>query len=889
MAEIRETSISFDKETHSLTERLYQAWSTHAPVSAYIAIRNSILSQREQVDTRIATLSSVAKVACSNDLNTDSRWDELFALAGQINARKNGGSRKRKRAYNESNRLRNFALVAALWSPDLAFHYGWNTASQIQMNLLRACAVRYPCFNEDFRPRLNCVLLERHCLGIKNGRVKTLDEAPLQPHRDFDLATLASAVPNNDLETQWITNEDGHLAVDAAGTLLKDLRPNHFRRKLLRKDQYGLLISRNEESAPPSSQGVVMAPSNSTMNLFGCPADLAEPYSSTEAQSTLQSESLARPNFSVSPGLSPLPTLVSNPEITSLEIEENVESSDSSAAASNTASTLATSSHEADVGAHSGGTLNYELHDLAYEQFALGSSFDFDLDTPVNLPGLWTSSWRHNSPRNTIGQGPTQQPSASLNLAHGSFPHLAAEPLGSASPGSLLQSPERPELSLTSPPIDHGNVLTVEEALHNRYRDMITSYVEKIASETKRAGVGEQPKLRAQWLSPATRWASVWTQPESGLPRGRARSSSEADVLYLTSDELTTALQKGRIFRKPLVVKEKFSDSGMHTLHTLACLLQNALIDPILDVRRLENDKPETISIDTLLKNMRIDCHEGDGSTLNLRNITRSHRPLLTMLPRFRLLDSLVERARDGDPSKHIMSAAVNRASCISFNTLSFTGAFSGAHLDAMGGMWMRNLNGVQFWTMVPEEDMGPEWETFAKVGRKWVPNGKHKFLILEQDDALLIPPGLRVVHAMHSPTKGLMEEGILWDGLNVVQILHSIYWVFKHQVTRDETITTQSPRLIAELEALVKHQPDQFLGDRSKSDFMLAFEQAISKFRDLGCTCSWLDCEEWCTCRREGRQCTTWCAAHLDVAHKDCMQERHANENDTEEGLINR
>lgn len=885
MAEIQETNLSLDKETYSLTERIYEAWSTHAPVSAYIAIRNSILDQREQVDTRIATLCSVAKVACSNDLNTDSRWDELFTLAGQINARKNRDTRKRKRAYNESNRLRNLALVAALWSPDLVFHYGWNTASQIQMNLLRACAVRYPRFNDNFRPRLNCVLLERHCMGIKNGRVKTLTEAPLQPHRDFDLVTLASVVPNDDLVTQWITNGDGHLAVDAAGTLLKDLRPNHFHRNLLRKDHYGLLISRNEESAPPSPRGVVLAPSNPTMTPFG---GSVEPYASMEVQCNLYSESLARPNVSVSSGLSPLPALVSTPEIMSLAILEHSQSSDSSVAASHTASTSASSLHETDVGAQSDAALNCGLHDQAFEQFALGSSFDFDLDTPVNLPGWRTSLWRRNNPRTTIEQGPAQQTSTSVNWAHG-FPHPAAEPFGSASPGSLLQSPERPELLLASPPADLGNALTVEEALHNRYHDMITSYVEKVSSETKRAGVGEQQKLRAQWLSPATRWASVWTQPESGLPRGRARSSSEADVLYLTSDEIMTALQKGQIFRKPVVVKEKFSDSGMHTLPGLAFLLQNALADPILDVRRLEHDQPGTISIGTLMKNMRTDCHGGDGSTLNLRNITRSHRPLLTMLPRFRLLDSLVERVRGGDPSKHIMSAAVDIASCISVNTLSFTGAFSGAHLNAMGGMWMRNLNGVQIWTMIPEEDMDPDWEMFAKAGRNWVPNGKQKVLILEQDDALLIPPGLRVVHAMHSPTKGLMEEGILWDGLNVVQILHSVYWVFKHQITRDEAITYQLPRLIAELEALVKHQPDQFLGDRSKSDFMLAFDQAVSKFRGLGCTCSGLDCEEWCTCRGEGRQCTTWCAAHLDVAHKGCMQERHADENGTEEGLMNR
>ncbi|KAH8706942.1 hypothetical protein GQ44DRAFT_716171 [Phaeosphaeriaceae sp. PMI808] len=290
-----------------------------------------------------------------------------------------------------------------------------------------------------------------------------------------------------------------------------------------------------------------------------------------------------------------------------------------------------------------------------------------------------------------------------------------------------------------------------------------------------------------------------------------------------------------------------------------------------------------------LMKELRTDCHEADGRTLNLRNITRSHRPLLTMLPRFRLLDILIERARDNDPNKHVMSTAADAGSCFSSNTLNFTGAFSGAHLDAMGGLWMRNLNGVQFWTMVPEEDMALEWQMFAKAGRNWIPNGKQKFFILEQDDVLFIPPGLRVVHAVHSPTRGLMEEGIIWDGLNVVQILESVYCVLKHKVAQDKAITYQLPRLIAELEALIKHQSDQFLGGRSESDFMLAFDQAVSKFRSLGCNCSWLDCGEGCICIEEGRECTAWCAAHLDVADKVCMQEHNINNHSTLYGLLNK
>jgi hypothetical protein len=219
--------LPFDQETHTWIQRLYEAWSENEPVSTFVVIRDSLLGQLGYLDTRISTLSSVAKIACSRRLAADSRWDELFALAGLIKSRNEGNNRKRKRAYNETNRLRNLALVAALWSPDVISHCGWGSASQVQMNMLRACATRYPRFFHDFRPRLNSVLLERHRQGIQHCRAKTLNEEPLQPHRDFDIITLTSAVPDENVENHWVTSDDGYVPVDAAGTLLKDLRPNH--------------------------------------------------------------------------------------------------------------------------------------------------------------------------------------------------------------------------------------------------------------------------------------------------------------------------------------------------------------------------------------------------------------------------------------------------------------------------------------------------------------------------------------------------------------------------------------------------------------------------------------------------------------------------------------
>jgi hypothetical protein len=330
----------------------------------------------------------------------------------------------------------------------------------------------------------------------------------------------------------------------------------------------------------------------------------------------------------------------------------------------------------------------------------------------------------------------------------------------------------------------------------------------------------------------------VWTQPGSGLPCGGAGSYAEAEVLYLTSDEAVKAAHNGELFRRPIVIKEKFSDSGMHTIHEFALLWQVA-INAIMDVRSLERNPPATTYIDTLLGGLHTDIQKGDAITVSLRNMTRSHRPLLIMLPRFRLLDSLIERVRGGDRGDSKMPKLADITNHTSFNTLSLTGGFSGARLATVSGVWMRNLDGVKFCTSVPEDATVLDWETLANMGRDWAPNGKQKFIVLEQDNVLFIPPGLRVAYAVHSPTKGVMEEGIFWDSLNVIEMLHSALWACKHRLARDEPITYQLTYFIVELEVLVKHQSDQFRGERSESDFMRAFELAISKLADLDSRCS--------------------------------------------------
>jgi hypothetical protein len=83
----------------------------------------------------------------------------------------------------------------------------------------------------------------------------------------------------------------------------------------------------------------------------------------------------------------------------------------------------------------------------------------------------------------------------------------------------------------------------------------------------------QQQKSCAQWFNPDMKWASVWTHLNGELPRGSALSAGEAEVHYYASDEFIVAAQKGQIFHKPIVIKDKLMDSRMHTIDSVASLL----------------------------------------------------------------------------------------------------------------------------------------------------------------------------------------------------------------------------------------------------------------------------------------------------------------------------
>ncbi|KAK0705842.1 hypothetical protein B0T21DRAFT_377674 [Apiosordaria backusii] len=634
------------------------------------------------------------------------------------------------------------------------------------MNMLRACAASYPDFFNEFRPRLNAVLLQRHRQGLLHGRSKTLNEAPLQPHRDFDLTTLAAAIPDESVIDLWATSQDGHVTVDAEATLfLHDIRPSHYRIYLLRKDRFGLLATRGEDCLPSSPQHPAIntiresSPPSMTTEDVVDPGEAQVAHKENQCFEAQLSMDLALDQFGAFEDMfSPMGTM-QLPDSTCLGWDDMHFSyaglNDSTCELS---SLLDTSSS----------TLN------GFVQPCSSGSIS-DPSTPI--------SGRLRPDSELTGTSPTSCESGT---------------------GSPISDLDCATLCLGTAPNRADEMANLEGAFHSRYHDTIISYI-KTMSEEAHSSPSELHQPRIQCLKPTAgiQWASMWTHA-STVPPGSAASLAEADVFYLTCDEAMQTAKTGEVLQKPMIIKETFLDSGMHTLDESVRLLENGLINHVRGPR----------------------------------NITHSHRPLITMLPRFRLLDYLAERLRLRASGTQNASNDEGTAKIIpeirtDFNTLTFPGALSEPSFATMSGIWMRNLDGLKLCSFIqlPYQNMDFQWETLAK-------SGKQKFFVLEQDDVLIIPPASRIVYAIHSPTRGIMEGGMFWDSFSVVNLLESVEWIRRNgpgvasQFDQDIISQKQFLGLLEELSALVEIYPDTFQGDCTAENVMKGLDEIIAPLK---------------------------------------------------------
>jgi hypothetical protein len=268
-------------------------------------------------------------------------------------------------------------------------------------------------------------------------------------------------------------------------------------------------------------------------------------------------------------------------------------------------------------------------------------------------------------------------------------------------------------------------------------------------------------------------------------------------------------------------------------------------------------------------------------NALDFHGITGCSQPVFTCLRRYRLLKTLSEADVQQGPGKRVSRggrlAPFDVSGSLPFNILGLKGAFSGPHMDALAGTWVRNLCGIKFWMIVRDSEMtSSDWDSFYQSGSNWNTNGKERLVVLEPDDVLFMPPGLRVIHAVHTPQSSLMEGGMLWDELNLLETLSVLRDIGHHQTVTNEPIPFQLPRIIGKLEELVSADPGRFA--EQHANFASRFGDAIRAIRELGCRCSKSTClPRQCSCRRGYRRSTSFCRKHTELPSKPkrtCMTE---------------
>lgn len=888
---------SFDDETRTLINAIHHAWKSQASLSEYALLRDKIIAQRDKLDVQITALSTVVRLvvrrspACEEQ--GDLSWQDFFALAATLLPEADGdgdevvspkANRRRPQNWNDICRSRNLAIIVALWSAEVVQYYRWDRAGQGQMRVIRICAVQFPDFEAAFVPRLNQVLLTRHCVAILHCRERTLNEARLQPLKDFEIEAIRSATIDWDLQYMWLTNQDGAIPLDSNGTLLKDIRPQHYQMYLLQKDQYGALEPRISPDSCPANANLVGPPVAAMENFM--PEGLLDGVRSSPVQSIVpscisstSSVAVASPK-SLDGSVAPAdPTLVDFYQLGCATLAgQSCVPQIFQNAFGNTDPTLlpnsGTSPSESDApwtpqnalpfgcvspppvafqGSWDGSDsfwahASTQLASLQCSPEAAVCGFQLEeIGTTVDLCAADGSRKdlpcghlrarkrpRHTALENSVsvnGDSDGRQDVIDTH-ADGARARYLTRGLAKSLWSSTNITPELMnrslDLRLCSDPLESADGLTIEGRLHNKHHPNLTKYMKEMTGMTDRGQLWTQ----SQWLTAETRWAMIWSSSET-LGSGRASCEDEADVLYCTAADIVAHAKAGKAVRKPVVVKEGFTDSGMHTLAQFLALHQDFSPQQDLDIRAPGNKELASTSEDECAPIARSTSNTGSGLIAShLRNTTKSHRPIFTMLPRFRLLETLTE-GHQWDGQERMEPSPFGLRACTGSNTVSLSGAFSGAHAYAFYGTWTRNLEGTSYFMIVPEVEMVSEWEAFASEGDKWLPRGRERLIVLEEDDVLLIPPGSRIVHAVHFPSDCLTEGGMLWDSFNVLETVRSIRWACENHFTAHGPLPTDLSVIIHRLQQLVFAQPEKFCGTLDSGSFLGMFENAIEALQD--------------------------------------------------------
>lgn len=878
--------------------------------SIYEKARDSILSNHKDAIDCAAALFDAA-TSFHRQPPSDAEWqllDDIRASSDRITP-----------SDDETRKRRALSSLVAIWSWDVVCHYGWTGSSRTTAELLRQCALALPDFVSQVAPLANYILVRRHEESLYNGRVPSIGEhhssskgsLAHSPLTASDIQLLAKNCEDTsfvaygvnmhpstagspeelDFQQRWCGDD---FELEVRGKSLVSLRPMQTQTFLLGFDRFGLLVPKRFALAPTKRRRISARGKPGTREDQALPASrlyqAINPAAEAVAKgskSTTVVKRRAQQRGGGNVGKRNLKTSIRQRheerviEDEDMRLETNIGDTGSSTDKLTSQSSTPHRGTERDVG----------LVSEAQPQLE-GGVFEVE-DGSRPLAGKLSES-------EVTADGPVQMNDREEHNRRGFFANMPSNssPVNASTEARTthdqpMYKPEKTDptnldaLDLATGPFHQHQPtrgISLDVAIRRRHLHLVEAYIDRVGKD-----LSDQAEFqnRKSWLRPSTKWAKIYVNPGSAVGHGGPASECDADVVYTSGQEFFELSQQGKSFTKPVVIKEIFADAGLFTLDEFASLLLDRYRRDVLQVRALGHIMTESMDVLTFAHMLRADRapdshHRHYGlNALDFHGITACSRPKFTHLRRYRLLETLSEADDRSGPGKRVSRGGnpgpSDVSGSLSFNILGLEGAFSGPHMDALAGTWVRNLCGIKFWMIVRNLEMtSRDWDAFYELGSEWEPDGKERLIVLEPDDVLFMPPGIRVIHAVHTPQSSLMEGGMLWDELNLLDILSVLRDIGQHQTSTNEPIPLQLPRIIEQLEKLVIADPGRF--ERQSTDFTVRFEQVIRDIKRLGCRCSKSKClPSQCSCFREGRRCTSFCLKHTELPPNSggtCMRE---------------
>jgi hypothetical protein len=836
--------------------------------SIYEKARDSILSNHKDAIDCAAALFDAA-TSFHKQPPSDAAWqllDDIRASSDRITP-----------SDDETRKRRALSSLVAIWSWDVVCHYGWTGSSRTTAELLRQCALAFPDFASQVAPLANYILVRRHEESLFNGRVPSIGEhhssskgsLAYSPLTTSDIQLLAKngedisfvaygvtmhlkaagSLEELDFQQRWCEDD---FEVEVRGKSLVSLRPMQTQTFLLGYDRFGLLVPKRFALAPTKRRRISARVKPRTRG------DQALPGSKHYQAISSGTEAVANGSKSTT------------------VMKRRAQQRGSGNIGKRNLKASIRQRHEEHV---------IEDEDTQRKENGdAGSSID-------KLASQSSTQRRGTEPDNgLVSETEPQRECGVIEVEDGLQPLVTKTRTTHGQPmykSDKMDTTNLNALDLATSPLHQyqpARGISLDGSIRRRHLHLVEAYTDRVEKDLVDQA---EYQNRKSWLQPNTKWAKTYVSPGSAIGHGESATEVDADVLYTSGQEFFELSQQGKTFTKPVVIKEKFVDAGLFTLDEFASILLDRYRRDVLQVRALGHSMTESIDVLTFAQMLRADKapdsdHQHYGlNALDFHGITACSRPKFTHLRRYRILETLSEADVRSGPGKRVSrggkSGPFDVSGSLSFNILGLEGAFSGPHMDSLAGTWVRNLCGIKFWMIVRNSDMkSRDWDAFYKLGSEWKPDGKERLIVLEPDDVLFMPPGIRVIHAVHTPQSSLMEGGMLWDELNLLGILSVLRDIGHHQTSTNEPIPLQLPRIIGQLEEFVITDPGRFA--RQSTDFTVRFENAIRAIKRLGCRCSKPKClPSQCSCFRESRRCTSFCLEHTELppnSGETCMRE---------------